>query len=163
MTRMNSKSAGAIVLGMHDALVSLTGMIGGLTFALANRQTIVLSAVIASVAAGLSMGASNYLAEKTNETPHPIQSGILTSAAYITTCIFLIMPYFIITNTYYALACCVFVAILIIVGCNWCIRHAHGHIWWKHALQMLAICAIVSVISFIIGEFAQYILDVKQP
>ena len=62
MTRKYSAAA-AVVLGMHDALVSLTGMIGGLTFALAERRLIVLTAIIASVAAGLSMAASNYLAE----------------------------------------------------------------------------------------------------
>ena len=50
MTR-KLKTAAAVVLGMHDALVSLTGTIGGLTFALADRRMIILSAIITSVAA----------------------------------------------------------------------------------------------------------------
>ena len=77
------KTAAAIVLGMHDALVSLTGMIGGLTFALADRRMIILSAVIASVAAGLSMGASCFLAEKTNENPNALRAGAMTGVAYL--------------------------------------------------------------------------------
>ena len=92
MTR-RYKSAAAIVLGMHDAIVSLTGMIAGLTFALADKKLIILSAVIASVSAGLSMGASCYLAEKTNDNPYAVHAGFTTSAAYMGTCIFLILPF----------------------------------------------------------------------
>lgn len=159
MSNSECKYAGAIVLGMHDALVSLTGMIAGLTFALATRQNIILSAVIASAAAGLSMGASNYLAEKTNGNKYAILFGILTSLAYITTCVFLITPYFVINNTYNALLSSFAVALAIILLCNWCIRHAHGHSWWRHAIEMIIICTTVSIISFVIGDFAQYILN----
>jgi VIT1/CCC1 family predicted Fe2+/Mn2+ transporter len=158
MTNSESKTAGAIVLGMHDALVSLTGMIAGLTFALTDRQSIILSTVIASAAAGLSMGASNYLAEKTNGNKYAVNAGIMTSAAYIITCVFLIMPFFVIPNTHSALFSSFVMAVIIIFCCNWCIRHAHGYSWWRHAIEMMIICTIVSAISFVIGEFAQYLL-----
>ena len=154
------KTAAAIVLGMHDALVSLTGMIAGLTFALADRRMIILSAVIASVAAGMSMAASCYLAEKTDENPHAIRAGIITGAAYISTCAFLIIPFFLVPNTHTALFMSFLMAVLIIFGCNWCIGHACKRHWWKHAIEMLIICASVSLISFFIGEFAQYALGV---
>ena len=158
MSNSEYKYAGAIVLGMHDAMVSLTGMIAGLTFALVTRQNIILSAVIASAAAGLSMGASNYLAEKTNGNKHAVISGILTSTTYIITCVFLITPFLVIQNTHHALISSFVVAFAIILGCNWCIRHAHGYSWWRHAIEMLVICTTVSIISFAIGEFAQYVL-----
>ena len=128
------KTAAAVVLGMHDALVSLTGMIGGLTFALADRRMIILSAVIASMAAGLSMAASCYLAEKTNENPHALRTGALVMSFVM--------------------------AVLIIFGCNWCIGHARGRRWGRHALEMLIICAGVSIVSFAIGEVAKYALGV---
>ena len=68
MTRKNNfRSAGAIVLGMHDALVSLTGLIAGLAVAMADRYVIILTAVIASITASLSMGASNYLAVRAGD------------------------------------------------------------------------------------------------
>ncbi len=142
----------AIVLGMHDALVSLTGMIAGLTFAMADRYNIIVSATIASVAAGLSMSASNYLAEKTNNNPNAITSGFLTGIAYIGTCILLLIPYFLITIPTVALTVSFIVAVIIILVCNWCIYRAHKKPFLRHALEMLAICTIVSVLSFIIGE-----------
>ena len=154
------KTAAVVVLGMHDALVSLTGMIGGLTFALADRTMIILSAVIASVAAGLSMAASCYLAEKTNDNPHALRAGLMTGAAYLGTCAFLILPFFVIPNTHTALFMSFAMAALIIFGCNWCIGHACARPWWKHAIEMLLICTGVSIVSFIIGEFAQYALGV---
>ena len=155
------KTAAVVVLGMHDALVSLTGMIGGLTFALADRRMIILSAVIASVAAGLSMAASCYLAEKTNENPHALRAGLMTGTAYLGTCAFLIFPFFVVPNTHTALFMSFIMAALIIFGCNWCIGRTCGRgRWWKHAIEMLVICAGVSIVSFIIGEVAQYALGV---
>lgn len=159
MTR-KYKAAAAVVLGMHDALVSLTGMIGGLTFALADRRLIILSAIIASVAAGLSMAASNYLAEKTNENPFALRAGITTGAAYLGTCALLIMPFVVVLNTHAALVMSFIIAIMIIFGCNWCIGKVHGRKIWRHAIEMLIICAGVSIISFVIGEVAKFALGV---
>lgn len=154
------KTAASVVLGMHDALVSLTGMIGGLTFALAERRLIILTAVIASVAAGLSMAASNYLAEKTNENPYAIYAGAITGAAYLATCAALILPFIIITNTNIALIMSFVTAIVIIFGCNFFICHRQGRSFWRHAIEMLIICVGVSVISFVMGEFAKRTLGV---
>ena len=154
------KYASAVVLGMHDALVSLTGMIGGLTFALANRRLIILSAIIASVAAGLSMGASCYLAERTNENPHAFRAGVTTGVSYLGTCALLILPYFLLTHTYSALFLSFVIAVLIIFSCNFCIGRAHGRGFIKHALEMLIICASVSVVSFMIGELAKHLLGI---
>lgn len=142
----------AIVLGMHDALVSLTGMIGGLTFALVDRYYIITSAVIASVAAGLSMGASNYLAEKTDKNSNALQAGLLTGTAYIGTCILLLIPFFIVDNLKIALIWSFIIAIIIIFGCNFFICRAHNKPFWRHAIEMLVICTVVSIISFVIGQ-----------
>ena len=143
---------GAIVLGMHDALVSLTGMIGGLTFSLANRYDIIVSAVIASVAAGLSMGASNYLAEKTDKNTNALHAGILTGCAYIGTCILLLIPFFIVDNLKIALIWSFIIAIIIIFGCNFFVCRAHNKPFWRHAIEMLVICTVVSIVSFVIGQ-----------
>ncbi len=160
MTR-RYKSAAAIVLGMHDAIVSLTGMIAGLTFALADKKLIILSAVIASVSAGLSMGASCYLAEKTNDNPYAVHAGFTTSAAYMGTCIFLILPFCILNNTRIALMASFAVAVAVIFICNLCIRNSHHHSFWRHTIEMLTVCISVSIISFIIGEFAKHSLGIN--
>lgn len=159
--RKKHKYAPAIVLGMHDAIVSLSGLIAGLTLALADRKTIILSAIIASVAAGLSMGASCYLAEKTNNNPYAIRAGITTSAAYMGTCVFLIMPFFWFTNTYTALVFSFLMAVAVIIICNLCIRHTHKHSFWRHTIEMLIICTAVSIVAFAVGEVAKNLININ--
>lgn len=149
-----------MVLGMHDALVSLTGLIAGLTFALADRYSIIMSSIIASVAASLSMAASNYLAEKTNENPSALIAGIYTGTAYMTTCIALITPFFIVTDRAGALVTTFAVAILIIFTFNWFAGRINKRPWVRCAFEMLAVCACVSVAAFIIGQGAKYFLGV---
>lgn len=154
------KPAPAIVLGMHDAIVSLGGLVAGLTFASVNRKIIILSTVIASVSAGLSMGASCYLAEKTNDNNYAIYAGVTTCIAYIGTCILLIAPFFAIRNAKAAFALSVIIVVTIILVCNLLIRHTDNRSWKYHFLEMLIICTAVSIISFLIGEFAQRTLGI---
>lgn len=162
MARMQNKKfyAGAIILGMHDALVSLTGLVAGLTFALAQQKLIVLSAIIASVTAGLSMGASEYLAEKTNRNKYAWRAGITTGCAYMATCVMLLIPFYISDNSRVALLFSFAIAVMMIFLCNFCIRHAHNRNWWQHAIEMLIICATVSIVAFLIGEFAKTTMGV---
>lgn len=150
-----------IVLGMHDALVSLIGLIAGLTFAGFDSRLIILSAVISSVSAALSMAASCYLAEKTTENPSAFRAGLLTGVAYLGTCVCLLIPFFIIADTYYASFLSFGIVVLMIFGCNYCIHHTSGRSFWRHAIEMLLICTTVSVIGFFIGEFARYALGVN--
>lgn len=154
---MIQKYSGAIILGMHDALVSLTGMMWGLTIALADRRTIILTAIIASVSAGLSMAASNFLAEKARDNPYALRHGLATGVAYLATCALLVLPYIVLGNVYHAMIASALVTILVIFGCNWCVARKHARPWWRHAIEMLVICAGVSVASFAIGELAKYI------
>lgn len=154
------KTSGAIVLGMHDALVSLTGMIAGLTFAFADKNFIIVSTVIASVTAGLSMAASCYLAEKTHENKFAIKAGITTGLAYIATCVLLILPFLIMNNTYIAMVSSFLIAIGTIFGCNFFIHRTSGRRFWRHAFEMLTICTCVSIVAFIIGEIAQQWLTI---
>ena len=60
---------GALVLGMHDALVELSGIIAGLTFAIEDRRIIIMTGAIAAVAASLSMAAANYQAQRADNNP----------------------------------------------------------------------------------------------
>lgn len=147
-----------MVLGMHDALVSLTGLIAGLAFALADRYSIIMSGIIASVAASLSMTASNYLAEKTNENPTALTAGLYTGLAYMLTCVALIIPFFIIPDRLWALMMTFAVAIFIIFAFNWFAGRINGHPWARRAFEMLGVCAGVSVAAFIIGQAAKYFL-----
>ena len=71
------------MLGLNDALVELTGMIAGMTFALSGTKIVALTAVITGAAATLSMAASNYLAERAERS-----STALKSSFYYRNCLF---------------------------------------------------------------------------
>ena len=158
--RKKFSPASYIVLGMHDALVSLTGLIAGLTFAGFNRNLIILSAIIASVSAGLSMSASCYLAEKTANNPSAFRAGIFTGCAYLGTCIGLLIPFFVIADTKTALFLSFGVVVAMIFGCNYCIHRASGRTFLRHAVEMLLICTAVSIVSFFIGEIANRVFGI---
>ena len=64
---------GAMVLGLNDALVELTGAIAGVTFALANTRLVALTGIITGVSATFSMAASNYLAERADNNPKALK------------------------------------------------------------------------------------------
>ena len=161
MARKTKNSyVGDMVLGMHDALVSLTGLIAGLAFSMAERRMIILSSIIASVAASLSMAASNYLACRTVNHPAAIKSGLYTGTAYLATCVLLIMPFVFIRNRGWELATTFGIAVLIIFGFNFCVAKMQRRPFIRPFLEMLTVCACVSVIAFIIGQAAGYFLGV---
>ena len=160
MPKTKSDLPGAIVLGMHDALVSQTGIIAGLAFALTNRYLIIMTGIISAVAAGLSMAASNYLAHKTNGNKQPIRAGIATGITYLWVSFLLITPFFMTQNVRAAMASAFIIAIIIIFICNWGICRANRTNFWRHSIEMLTICTLVSITAFVIGECAKYFLGV---
>lgn len=153
--------AGATVLGMHDALVSLTGLIAGLTFALADRYTIILTSIIASITASLSMGASNYLAMRANGVPHPITAALYTGTAYTVTCVALIMPFFILSDIFTAMWLSMLIAIIIIFLFNFILGRIQHRPFIKNFIEMLVVCTIVSVVAFGIGWCANVFLGIN--
>ena len=154
----DSNCKAAIILGMHDAIVSLTGLIAGLFFAFTDTNIIIISCIISSITASLSMGAANYLATKAKESKTALKSAFYTAGAYMTTCIFLILPFFVFTNRTTTLITTVLMAILIIFVFNKCCYH--GKIFYKHFFEMLAICTMVSIVAFFIGETAKEIFGI---
>lgn len=160
MTQAKSNMTGAIVLGMHDALVSQTGIIAGLTFSLANRYIIIMTGIISAVAAGMSMAASNYLAHKTSENEYAITIGAVTGLTYLGTSFLLIMPFFMTGNIRAAMTSSFVIAVIIIFICNFGICRVNGTRFWKHTIEMLIICAGVSVAAFIIGEWARRFIGI---
>ena len=153
-------SAGAIVLGMHDALVSLTGLIAGLAVAMADRYVIILTAVIASVTASLSMGASNYLAVRTDGGRRAFISALYTGVAYMATCAVLIVPFFVFENRAVEMVLMFAIAVAEIFGFNYYLGRVNHRPYMRKFLEMLGVCVGVSVIAFLIGLGANKYLGV---
>ncbi len=151
---------GALVLGMHDALVELSGIIAGLTFAIEDRRIIIMTGAIAAVAASLSMAAANYQAQRADNNPCAGMAAFYTGVMYVATSAMLIFPFTIIPNRFWALAIMALFAVLIIFGFNCAMGYATRQPFMKRFIEMLTICMGVSVASFAIGLAAKYFMGV---
>ena len=160
-SKKNFEYTGALVLGMHDALVELSGIIAGLTFAIADRKIIIMTGAIAAVAASMSMAAANYQAQRADENPRALNAALYTGIMYIGTSTALLFPFAVIPNRFWALGMMGLIAVLIIFVFNCAIRHVSHRPFMKRFAEMLLICAGVATASFIIGSAAKYFIGVQ--
>ena len=153
---------GAMVLGLNDALVELTGTIAGLTFALANTRLVALSGIITGISATLSMAASNYLAERANGNARALKSSLYTGAAYLITVVLMVLPYLLLPSSLYILAFGIMLAVVIciILVFNFYISVAQSLPFLKRFGEMAVISLGVAVISFAIGLLAKSLLGI---
>lgn len=154
---------GAMVLGLNDALVELTGSIAGVTFALANTRLVALTGIITGVSATFSMAASNYLAERADNNPKALKSSVYTGVAYLVTVALLVLPYLLFPTDMYVAAFAVMIAtvILIIMFFNYYISVAKEEPFFKNFATMAVISLSVAVISYIIGVLAKNLLGIE--
>ena len=153
---------GAMVLGLNDALVELTGAIAGLSFALANTKIVALSGIITGISATLSMAASNYLAEKADGNPNAFKSSIFTGVAYLITVALMVTPYLLLPVDAYVEAFLIMigVVILIILVFNYYISVAKDQPFFKNFAKMAIISISVAGISYLIGILAKALLGI---
>jgi len=153
---------GSIVLGLNDALVELTGALAGLTLALQNTQLIALSGSITGIAAALSMGASEYLSTRTEETTkHPVRASLYTGGAYLITVILLILPYLLLDNYFVCLACALLAAVAIIGVFNYYVSVAEDEPFKERFLEMAGLSFGVALFSFFIGYLIRQVLGIE--
>lgn len=153
---------GALVLGLNDALVELTGALAGLIFATGNTRLVALSGIITGVSATLSMAASNFLAERADGNPNALKSSLFTGVAYIFTVVLMVLPYLIFPNEMYLAAFGTMIAIVmvIIVVFNYYLSVVKSTSFPRHFAEMATISMGVMVVSFIIGTIARNVLGI---
>jgi VIT1/CCC1 family predicted Fe2+/Mn2+ transporter len=152
---------GSVVLGLNDALVELTGALAGLTLALQNTQFIALTGLITGIAAALSMGASEYLSTKSEDTAqNPLKAALYTGSAYVVTVMILILPYLLLGNYYLCLLLTLTGAVLIIAFFNYYISVAKAVPFKKRFFEMAGLSLGVALFSFFIGFLIRLFLGV---
>ncbi|MBR2034274.1 MAG: VIT1/CCC1 transporter family protein [Alphaproteobacteria bacterium] len=148
---------GAMVLGLNDALVELTGTIAGLTFVLTNTTLIAMAGIITGIAATLSMAASNYLAERADGNPNALKASFYTGIAYLVTVVFLVLPYLLFAENMFipALVCMIGIVVLLVFMFNYYIATVKSEKFLPKFIEMSAISLSVALISFLIGLVAK--------
>lgn len=143
---------GSIVRGLNDALVELTGALAGLTFVLAKTDLIALTGLITGIAASLSMGGSEYLGSKSEgSSKDPRKASIYTGFSYIVTVIFLIFPYFLLSNLYLSLGFMIVNAVIVIVVFTFYMSVVQEFPFKERFTEMAGISLGIAALTFIIG------------
>jgi len=152
---------GAIVLGLNDALVELTGALAGFTFALKGSRLIAMTGLITGLAAAMSMAASAFLstrADGASNEHHPGKTAAYTGIAYVCTVVVLILPYLLLSDVKLALALMLASALGIIALFNFYLSVAKDAPFRRSFLEMAGISTVVAAISFGIGFLLNHTL-----
>ena len=154
---------GSVVLGLNDALVEFTGTLAGLTFAIPNSRLIAVAGLITGVAASLSMAASEYLSQRSDEMAgmDPKKAALYTGITYIITVFLLIMPFLVLQSPYIALVFTLAGAVAVIFIFTFYISVAKELPFWKRFIEMAAISMGIAAISFVIGLLIRIVLNVN--
>jgi vacuolar iron transporter family protein len=156
------KYVGSVVLGLNDALVEFTGTLAGLTFAIQNTQIIAVVGLVMGVAASLSMGASEYLSQRSDGGPaDPVKASVYTGITYIFTVALLILPFLLISNPIVALTLTLFAAIAVIFVFTFYVSVAKDLPFYRRFAEMAAISLGIALISFVIGIAIRTVLNVN--
>ena len=152
---------GAIVLGLNDALVELTGALAGFTFALGQPGKIAKLGLITGFAAAMSMAASAFLSARADQDGNEkdaadnsaLKTACYTGFAYILTVFLLVAPYAILSNATLALVSMLLAAFGIIAFFNFYLSVARGTSFLRGFSVMAAISSVVALISYAFGYF----------
>ncbi|OIP54252.1 MAG: rubrerythrin family protein [Fibrobacteres bacterium CG2_30_45_31] len=157
------KYVGAMVLGMNDALVELTGALAGFTFAMQNTRIVALAGLITGISATLSMTASSYLSSKADGNADALKSSLYTGVMYLVTVALMVTPYFIFPNDMAipALGCMFAIVVAIIFAFNFYISVAKDLSFKQRFTEMLVLCIIVTGVSFAIGSIFKSVLGIN--
>jgi len=153
---------GSVVLGLNDALIEFTGMLAGLTFAIQNTQIIAVAGLITGVAASLSMGASEYMSQRAEESrTDPFRASFYTGITYIVTVALLILPFLVLASPYTALLLSLGGAVVIIFVFTFYLSVAKDLPFRRRFLEMAAISLGIAAVSFVIGYVIRIFLNVN--
>lgn len=154
---------GAIVLGLNDALVELTGALAGFTFAFQNTRLIALTGLITGISASFSMAASEYLSSvhETGLRAKALKSATYTGIAYVMTVALLILPYLLLGSPFVSLVVCLATAVLIILAFNFYTSVAKDTPFRRRFFEMALISLGVSGISFLIGILVKNVFGLE--
>ncbi|NLW50652.1 MAG: rubrerythrin family protein [Candidatus Brocadiaceae bacterium] len=156
------KYTGAVVRGLNDALVELTGALAGFTLAFAQPRVVAMAGLITGVSASLSMAGSEYLGRKSEDDElSPARAATYTGLAYALTVMVLIAPYMVFSNLYLCLGVMLAATLLIIAFFNYYMAVARGQPFGARFLEMAGISLGIAALSFGIGALVRRCLPVE--
>ena len=158
--RLNYLSS--IISALNDALIELAGELAGFTFALQNTSLIGFAGIIAGIAQFLSSSASEielFLTERTLENKEAIKKSLFEGSIYLITVFFLITPFFLVQNPFFAMGISAFNSFLIIIFFTYYVSIVKELPLKKMFSITLLITLGIGMLSFITGWIVKTILN----
>ena len=153
--------AGSVVLGLSDAVVSITGALAGLSWSFHDARVIGFAGAVIGISAALSMGASEYLSEKEDNIKSPLIAGLFTGGSYLVAAIILVLPYFIVGNPVAAFAVSAIVAIAIVGWYAWYVSKNKEGTFNQRFFSMIGVCLFVGILSFLFAAGFQALTGIE--
>jgi Uncharacterized membrane protein len=151
---------GAIILGMNDALVEITGSVAGFTLSMSNTKIIAVAGLITGIAASLSMAASEFMAERSEgNIKKAATAAIYTGFSYLMTVVLLVLPFFVLPAPEYMLALLftVIIAVFVIFIFSYYMAVAKEisfkQRFWEMVFVSLGVAALTFFIGFIVKNY----------
>jgi VIT1/CCC1 family predicted Fe2+/Mn2+ transporter len=151
--------ASSVVLGISDALIEMTGILAGLTFALRDMELVALSGLVTGVAASFSMGASEYLSKRAEASEtSPLHAAVSTWASYLGVVGVLIMPYLVLEAGFAglephesALVLTLALGVFIVAAFSKWLADKQGNPFVPRFAEMLVILSFITLLSYALG------------
>ena len=153
--------AGSVVLGLSDAVVSITGALAGFSSSFHDSKVIGFAGAVIGISAALSMGASEYLSEKEDGIKSPLAAGLYTGGAYLVAAVILVLPYFILANPLIAFCFSAVIAVSIVAWYAWYVsKHKEGT-FNQRFFSMIGVCLFVGILSFLFAAGFQSLTGIE--
>jgi VIT1/CCC1 family predicted Fe2+/Mn2+ transporter len=152
---------GDLVYGANDGIITTFAVVSGVAGASLDARTVLILGAANLFADGFSMGASNYLSIRSDEAvrvsrgeeigePFPLRHGVATTGAFVLAGVIPLIPYVAAPpERRFAVAVVATLTALFVVGA---LRSTVTALrWWKAGVEMLAVGALASAVSYAVG------------
>ncbi|MPM15420.1 hypothetical protein SDC9_61791 [bioreactor metagenome] len=157
MFKINQDYFRSTVFGFQDALVSTTGIVIGISAGVSDKKFIILSALVAISVEALSMGAGQYLSEKSvHDLPashhhdNLFFGGLIMFLSYLVGGFVPILPIFFFTPPISSILSIVFAFVGLFLLGFFKAKLFSGKVW-RSALEMLIIGGLTTLIGLVVG------------
>lgn len=148
-----------IILGFNDALIELTGVLVGFSFALKEPRYIIIGGLITGFSASMSMAASAFLQARHEEDGQPLKAALFTGISYFTISIVLVTPFLLASSISLALLFLFVIIFVLVAGVSFYSAVVMKRKYLAQFGEILALSLGVAVVAFVIGR----ILDIFIP
>lgn len=144
---------GSMVLAINNSIQEITGIVVGLTFALASSLLVAKTALISGMAATLAMVASEYLSQKAEagDAGEAFRAALYTGIVYVFVVAAIVSPYFIFESHYAALAAALCAVIVIVSVFTFFMSVVKGLRYRTALFEVTSITVAVVALSLALG------------